>query len=78
MDRLLAWTEEDKRDVLRDEAAEIADAETGSAPGVEGMDTAQQISRLPPGQKGLKRKSELLEAAVESSTTTAPAIYVSI
>ena len=57
MDCLLAWTEEDKREVLRDEAAEIADAETGSAHGVEDMDTAQQISRLPPGQKGLKRKS---------------------
>ena len=57
MDRSLALTEEDKKEVLRDEAiAETADAETGSAHGVEDMDTAQQISRLPPGQKGLKRK----------------------
>ena len=36
--------------------AEIADTEIRSAHGVEDMDTAQQISRLPPGQKGLKRK----------------------
>lgn len=57
MDRSLALTEEDKKEVLRDEAiAETADAETGSAHGVEDMDTAQQISRLPPGQKGLKQK----------------------
>ena len=48
---------------MREEKAKqegTAYAETGLAPVVEGMDTAQQISILPPGQKGSKQKPSCL------------------